>query len=39
MPVWGRRLYESYPQTEGTERVKAGTVELILDYLDSVQVR
>jgi mono/diheme cytochrome c family protein len=39
MPVWGARLYESYPQTPGTEAVRGGTVELLVDYLASVQRR
>jgi mono/diheme cytochrome c family protein len=39
MPVWGARLYESYPQTPGTEAVRGGTVELLVDYLESVQRR
>jgi hypothetical protein len=39
MPVWGARLYESYPQTPGTEAVRGGTVQLLVDYLESVQRR
>jgi mono/diheme cytochrome c family protein len=38
MPVWGTRLYEDYPQTSGTEAVREGTVSLILDYLQTIQV-
>jgi len=37
MPVWGVRLYEDYPQTSGTEAVRKGTVEILIDYLESVQ--
>jgi hypothetical protein len=39
MPVWGARLYESYPQTPGTEAVRGGTVDLLVDYLESAQRR
>ncbi len=38
MPVWGKRLYEDYPQTQGTESVREGTVAIILDYLESIQL-
>ena len=38
MPVWGRRLYEDYPQTPGTDVVREGTIALILDYLETIQV-
>jgi mono/diheme cytochrome c family protein len=39
MPAWGARLYEDYPQTPGTEAVRSGTIELLVDYLESVQRR
>lgn len=39
MPAWGVRLYESYPQTPGTETVREGSVAMLVDYLDSVQRR
>jgi hypothetical protein len=39
MPVWGTRPYESYPKTPGTESVRSGTVEILVDYLESVQRR
>lgn len=38
MPVWGARLYEDYPQTPGTEAARGGTVAIILDYLETIQV-
>jgi hypothetical protein len=38
MPVWGTRLYEDYPQTPGTETVREGTIALIIDYLETIQV-
>jgi mono/diheme cytochrome c family protein len=37
MPAWGVRLYEGYPETSGTETVREGTIEMLLDYLESVQ--
>jgi len=38
MPVWGARLYEGYPLTPGTEAARGGTVAIILDYLETIQV-
>ncbi len=38
MPVWGTRLYEDYPQTPETETVREGTIALIIDYLETIQV-
>jgi mono/diheme cytochrome c family protein len=37
MPVWGDRLYEHFPESYATDEVRAGTIELILDYLESIQ--
>jgi mono/diheme cytochrome c family protein len=37
MPVWGERLYQTFPATPGTESVRAGTIDVILDYLESIQ--
>jgi len=37
MPVWGRRLIENVPPGAGTEVYKRGTIQLILDYLATVQ--
>jgi hypothetical protein len=39
MPVWGVRLYEGFPKSPGTETVREGTVEMIVEYLESVQRR
>ena len=38
MPVWGERLEELPPQITG-EREKATVIELILDFLESIQGR
>ena len=38
MPVWGARLYEDYPQTPGAEAARGGTVTVILDYLETIQI-
>lgn len=38
MPVWGRRMVDG-PPSAGSEAHTAGTIQLILDYLESVQVR
>jgi len=38
MPVWGARLVEDYPQGQGTAAVRKGTVTLIVDHLDTIQV-
>jgi len=37
MPVWGERLYGNLPDTETVEEMRAGTIELLLDYLDTIQ--
>jgi len=39
MPVWGSRLYENLPDTSGVDEIRAGTIELLLDYLESVQTK
>lgn len=39
MPVWGERLYGDLPPGVASEAVKAGTIWLILDYLETVQRR
>lgn len=38
MPVWGRRMVDG-PPSSGADAHTAGTIQLILDYLQSVQVR
>jgi hypothetical protein len=37
MPAWGEQLYRGYPETPGTETVRKGTLELIIDFLESQQ--
>lgn len=38
MPVWGRRMAEG-PPSSGADAQTAGTIRLILDYLESVQAK
>lgn len=38
MPVWGRRMVDG-PPSSGSEAQTTGTLRLILDYLESVQMR
>lgn len=38
MPVWGEELYDNLPENEEVEAMRAGTVELLLDYLETIQV-
>ena len=37
MPVWGKELYDNLPENETVEEMRAGTIELLLDYLDTIQ--
>lgn len=37
MPVWGDRLYRNLPDTVEVDEMRAGTIELLLEYLDSIQ--
>ncbi len=37
MPVWGERLYEGFPETPGTDAVREGTIDLILDHLEAIE--
>jgi mono/diheme cytochrome c family protein len=39
MPVWGRRMNDTTPPSSGGEAQTTGTILLIIDYLESVQVR
>lgn len=38
MPVWGDRLYEDWPAGENREAARAGTIGLLVDYIESIQV-
>jgi hypothetical protein len=38
MPVWGERLYSDWPASDNRELARAGTIELLVDYLESVQL-
>jgi mono/diheme cytochrome c family protein len=38
MPVWGDRLYADWPAGEDREKARAGTIELLVDYIESIQV-
>lgn len=38
MPVWGRRMVDG-PPSAGSDAHTTGTIRLILDYLESVQVK
>jgi hypothetical protein len=37
MPVWGDRLYANLPETVEMDEIRAGTIELLIDYLASIQ--
>ena len=37
MPVWGKKLYEQFPETVKLDQMRAGTIDLLIDYLDSIQ--
>lgn len=38
MPVWGEELYQQFPESGGgLEAARAGAIEVLLDYLESVQ--
>jgi mono/diheme cytochrome c family protein len=38
MPVWGERLYENEPPSDNLEHRKAGSILLLIDYLESIQL-
>ena len=38
MPVWGDRLYADWPQSDNREAARAGTIELLVEYLETVQL-
>ncbi len=38
MPVWGEALYDNLPENATVEEMRAGTIELLLDYLETIQV-
>ena len=38
MPVWGDRLYADWPESENREAARAGTIELLVEYLETVQL-
>ena len=37
MPVWGDRLYDHLPDRVEVDEMRAGTIELLIDYLQSIQ--
>ena len=37
MPVWGEKLYEQFPESVEVDEMRAGTIDLLIDYLDSIQ--
>ena len=39
MPVWGKELYDNLPENKTVEEMRAGTIELLLDYLETIQIR
>jgi len=39
MPVWGEELYDEVPEGTSAEEMRAGTIALLLDYLDTIQIR
>mgnify|MGYP003484409844 FL=1 len=39
MPVWGEQLVHNVPPTVNTEMFKRGTIIVIVDYLETLQVK
>jgi len=39
MPVWGEEIYDNLPDGATVEEMRAGTIEMLLDYLESIQMR
>lgn len=37
MPIWGKNLYRSIPPNPGKEALKRGTIQLIIEYLQTIQ--
>lgn len=37
MPVWGRELYKELPDNKSVREMRAGTIDLLLDFIESVQ--
>jgi len=37
MPVWGDRLYDHLPDRVEVDEMRAGTIELLIEYLQSIQ--
>jgi mono/diheme cytochrome c family protein len=37
MPVWGDKLYEGWPEGENREQARAGTIDLLVGYIESIQ--
>ncbi len=38
MPVWGDRLYADWPDSGSREEARAGTIALLVEYLESIQI-
>ena len=39
MPVWGEQLVPNVPPTTNTEFFKRGTIIVILDYIETLQIK
>jgi len=37
MPVWGDKLYEGWAASDNREEARAGTIGLLVDYIESIQ--
>jgi hypothetical protein len=37
MPVWGDRLYDHLPERVEVDEMRAGTIDLLIDYLETIQ--
>ncbi len=37
MPVWGETLYSSLPENTDVDEMRSGTIDLLIDYLDTIQ--
>ena len=37
MPVWGERLYDHLPETVEVDEMRAGTIDLLIEHLQSIQ--
>jgi len=37
MPIWGEKLYEYLPEEVAVDEMRAGTIGLLIEYLETIQ--